>query len=144
MAVKWLVHVDLHETTDSDFVEFRPARAARDGKVEFENNEIPDGFYTIGNEKNPIPEFYKTVIDSVRKQTHIALPDDNNQLIGLPVQQDGVVHANIPGVCMFLTDAPYSTTTEMYPDSKGVTDDECNRAQLAVIVSALDFVMEKK
>jgi len=28
---EWLAHVDLHETTDSDEGEFRPAKAARDG-----------------------------------------------------------------------------------------------------------------
>jgi hypothetical protein len=33
------VHVDLHETADTDESEFRPALAARDGT-------IPDGFYT--------------------------------------------------------------------------------------------------
>ena len=39
-----LVHVDLHETTDTDETEFRPALAARDG-VAYEPGEIPDGFY---------------------------------------------------------------------------------------------------
>ena len=28
----WMVHVDLHETTDTDETEFRPAKAARDGE----------------------------------------------------------------------------------------------------------------
>src|SRR5699024_7914710 len=41
-----LVHVDLHETTDSDETEFRPALAARDGKP-FEPEGIPDGFYLV-------------------------------------------------------------------------------------------------
>ena len=36
MNLKWLMHVDLHETTDSDFSEFIPAKAARDGVIEFE------------------------------------------------------------------------------------------------------------
>ena len=31
-ASTFLVHMDLHETTDSDEEEFRPALAARDGK----------------------------------------------------------------------------------------------------------------
>ena len=38
------VHIDLHETTDTDESEFRPALAARDGKP-FEPGTIPDGFY---------------------------------------------------------------------------------------------------
>lgn len=42
---RWSCHVDLHETTDTDETEFRPAKAARDG-VEYEQDTIPDGFYT--------------------------------------------------------------------------------------------------
>ena len=38
-----LMHIDLHETTDTDESEFRPALAARDGKP-FEPGEIQDGF----------------------------------------------------------------------------------------------------
>jgi hypothetical protein len=41
-----LVHIDLHETTDSDEGEFRPALAARDGKPH-EPDLIPDGFYLV-------------------------------------------------------------------------------------------------
>ena len=40
--VEFLVHMDLHETTDSDEEEFRPALAARDGKP-LEPGSIPDG-----------------------------------------------------------------------------------------------------
>ena len=39
---KWLVHIDLHETTDSDETEFRPAKAARDGETSAAD-VIPDG-----------------------------------------------------------------------------------------------------
>jgi hypothetical protein len=28
---QWTMHMDLHETTDSDLSEFRPAKASRDG-----------------------------------------------------------------------------------------------------------------
>lgn len=49
MDTKWLMHIDLHETTDSDFYEFIPAKAARDGVIEFQNLKIPDGFYLIGD-----------------------------------------------------------------------------------------------
>jgi len=37
---QWLCHVDLHETTDTDETEFRPAKAARDG-VAYEPDTIP-------------------------------------------------------------------------------------------------------
>ena len=40
------LHVDLHETTDTDESEFRPALAARDG-VAYEPGEVPDGFYLV-------------------------------------------------------------------------------------------------
>ncbi len=30
-VVQWSMHLDLHETTDSDLYEFRPAKASRDG-----------------------------------------------------------------------------------------------------------------
>ena len=45
---RWMIHVDLHETTDSDETEFRPAKAARDGEY-IAPDVIPDGFYTVGN-----------------------------------------------------------------------------------------------
>lgn len=47
LGVPILVHVDLHETTDTDESEFRPAKAARDG-TPFEPDSIPDGFYLVG------------------------------------------------------------------------------------------------
>ena len=51
-----LVHIDLHETTDTDETEFRPALAARDGKSS-EPGEIPDGFYLVDDTEQPQPEF---------------------------------------------------------------------------------------
>lgn len=40
-----LLHMDLHETTDTDNSEFIPSRHARDGVVDAPYSEIPDGFY---------------------------------------------------------------------------------------------------
>ncbi|MGL4996324.1 MAG: DUF2817 domain-containing protein, partial [Deefgea sp.] len=60
-AVNVLVHIDLHETTDTDNSEFGPAKAARDG-VAFEYHDIPDGFYLVGDSKNPTPEFQRALI----------------------------------------------------------------------------------
>lgn len=148
MNLKWLVHFDLHETTDSDFFEFTPAKAARDGELEFKNDAIPDGFYTIGYALDPKPEFYKSIIDSVRKETHIAPPDENGEIIGLKQVQDGVVYDSSEAkiYCDTLTGAEYVTTTEVYPDSKSknVTNEECNRAQLAAVVGGLDFILSQK
>lgn len=42
MNLKWTAHFDLHETTNSDFTEFVPAKAARDGH-RLTNDPIPVG-----------------------------------------------------------------------------------------------------
>ena len=52
------MHVDLHETTDTDETEFRPAKAARDGEY-IAPDTIPDGFYCVGDTANPQDEFQK-------------------------------------------------------------------------------------
>lgn len=85
-----LVHLDLHETTDSDLHEFDPARCARDGKP-FERDTIPDGFYVIGNSEDPQAEFQKALIAAVAPVTHIAPADAEGNLVGLPLQSPGVV-----------------------------------------------------
>ncbi|MCG7498108.1 M14 family metallocarboxypeptidase [Vibrio sp. Of7-15] len=138
-----LAHIDLHETTDTDNSEFRPALAARDG-VEFIDDGIPDGFYTVGDTENPMPEFQKAIIDSVRKVTHIAPADKEGKIIGAIVTQEGVI--NYPkkalGLCGGFTGATYVTTTEVYPDSPKASPEECNRAQVAAVVGALDYILK--
>ncbi|MEH0698283.1 M14 family metallocarboxypeptidase [Vibrio owensii] len=137
-----LMHIDLHETTDSDETEFRPALAARDG-LEYIEGMIPDGFYTVGDTENPQPDFQKAVIESVAKVTHIAPADDKGEIIGSPVVQFGVI--NYPmvklGLCGGVTNCTYGTTTEVYPDSPKVTDEECNDAQVAAVVGGLNYVL---
>lgn len=135
------IHFDLHETTDTDNTVFRPAKAARDG-VEEEWSEIPDGFYTVGDSENPNPDFQKAIIDSVRKVTHIAPPDENGNIIGAPLEQDGVINYPVKklSLCAGATQAKYTTTTEVYPDSPKVTDAICVDAQVAAIVGGLDFL----
>lgn len=144
LGVEILVHVDLHETTDSDETEFRRARAARDGLDHFEEM-IPDGFYTVGDTENPQPELQKAIIDSVRKVTHIAPPDANGKIIGSPITQEGVINYPLKelSLCNGLSDCTYGTTTEVYPDSEKVTDQECNIAQVAAITGALDYVIKQ-
>ena len=46
------------------------------------------------------------------------------------------------GLCAGVTNAAYATTTEVYPDSPTANDDQCNRAQVACIKAALDFIVE--
>ena len=138
------LHVDLHETTDSDENEFRPALAARDGKP-FEPGEIPDGFYLVGDTPNPQPEFHRHVIEAVAKVTHIAPPDARGQIIGSDVVSPGVILYPFKslGLCAGLTNATYATTTEVYPDSPRATPAQCIDAQVAAVLAAIDFTLAR-
>jgi hypothetical protein len=137
-----LIHVDLHETTDTDESEFRPALAARDG-VAFEPGEVPDGFYVVGDSENPQLAFQQAVIEAVAKVTHIAPADRNGQIIGSPVVAPGVILYSMRalGLCAGITPARYTTTTEVYPDSPRATPEQCVAAQVAAVCAAIDFVL---
>ena len=137
-----LVHIDLHETTDTDESEFRPALAARDGKPH-EPGEIPDGFYLCGDSENPQPGFQQAVIEAVAKVTHIAPADANGEIIGSPVVAPGVINYPVRqlGLCAGITDARYRTTTEVYPDSPRATPAQCNAAQVAAVCAAIDYAL---
>ena len=104
--------------------------------------EIPDGFYGVGDSENPVPEFQKAIIDAVEKVTHIAPSDENNYLIGAKTEQRGVINYPIKGLglCAGFTDAPFVTTTEVYPDSPRVDDENCIMAQVAAVKGALDYL----
>jgi hypothetical protein len=137
-----LVHIDLHETTDSDESEFRPALAARDGKP-FEPDGIPDGFYVVGDTENPQPGFQQAIIEAVAQVTHIAPTDANGNIIGSPVVAPGVINYAVKqlGLCAGITNARFVTTTEVYPDSPRATPEQCNDAQVAAVRAAIDFVL---
>lgn len=136
------LHIDLHETTDTDESEFRPALAARDGKA-YVPGEIPDGFYLVDDSEDPQPEFQQAVIAAVAKVTHIAPADSDGQIIGSPVVAPGVInYAFKPlGLCAGITNARYTTTTEVYPDSPRATPEQCNAAQVAAVCAAIDFML---
>jgi Succinylglutamate desuccinylase / Aspartoacylase family len=137
-----LVHIDLHETTDSDESEFRPALAARDGKP-FEPGAIPDGFYLVDDSDSPQPEFQQAMIAAVAKITHIAPADDSGEIIGSPVVAPGVIRYPLRalGLCAGVTSARYRTTTEVYPDSPRATAEQCNAAQAAAVCAGIDFAL---
>jgi hypothetical protein len=139
---RFLVHVDLHETTDSDESEFRPALAARDGKP-FEPGIIPDGFYLVDDSENPQPEFQRAIIDAVAKITHIAPADDRNEIIGSAVVAPGVIRYPLRelGLCAGITGATFTTTTEVYPDSPRATPEQCNAAQVTAVCAAIEFAL---
>jgi hypothetical protein len=139
---RFLVHVDLHETTDSDESEFRPALAARDGKPH-EPGIIPDGFYLVDDRDNPQPAFQRAIIDAVSRITHIAPADERNEIIGSPLVAPGVIEYPMRelGLCAGITGARFTTTTEVYPDSPRATPEQCNAAQVAAVCAALDFAL---
>ena len=139
---RFLVHIDLHETTDSDESEFRPALAARDGKA-FEPGEIPDGFYLVGDAEDPQPHFQRAVIAAVAKVTHIAPADAKGEIIGMQVVSPGVINYPVRelGLCTSITNARYRTITEVYPDSPRATPEQCNAAQVAAVRAAVDFAL---
>lgn len=135
-------HIDLHETTDTDNSEFRPALAARDG-ITLPVWGIPDGFYLVADESDPQVSFQQTIINEVRKVTHIAPADNNNQIIGCDCITEGVIcyDKSELNLCGGMTNSPYRTTTEVYPDSPNVTSELCNLAQVAAITGLLTFLL---
>jgi hypothetical protein len=137
-----LVHIDLHETTDSDESEFRPALAARDGVVHVPG-QIPDGFYLVDDSEHPQPEFQQAVIAAVAKITHIASADQHGEIIGSPMVAPGVIRYPLKrlGLCASITNAPYKTTTEVYPDSPRAMDAQCYSAQVAAVCAAIDYAL---
>ncbi|MEL1266349.1 M14 family metallocarboxypeptidase [Pseudoxanthomonas putridarboris] len=139
---KAAMHIDLHETTDSDETEFRPALATRDGNP-FEPGEIPDGFYLVDDTENPQPAFQQAVIEAVAKVTHIAPADANGEIIGSPVVAEGIIRYPFKplGLCAGVTNARYTTTTEVYPDSPRATPQQCNDAQVAAVRAAIDYAL---
>lgn len=138
---RFAAHIDLHETTDTDETEFRPAKAARDGEP-FEPCTIPDGFYLVDDAQNPQPAFQRAIIDAVEPITHIAVADAQGGIIGSPLVAHGVIRYELQalGLCAGVTGARYTTTTEVYPDSPRTTPERCNAAQAAAVCAAIGFV----
>ncbi|MBQ4832210.1 M14 family metallocarboxypeptidase [Pseudoalteromonas sp. MMG010] len=143
LNVDLIAHIDLHETTDTDNTEFRPALAAREGTIN-KNWNIPDGFYLVADSTKPEKNFQTNIIKQVQTVTHIAPSDENNQLIGVPQEQFGVINydARKLGLCMGFSNAPYVTTTEVYPDSPLANSEQCILAQVAAINGALDYILK--
>ena len=141
---RFLVHIDLHETTDTDESEFGPALAARDGK-EFVPEEVPDGFYLVADSENPQIEFQNAIIAAVATVTHIAPSDAKGEIIGSPVIAPGVITYALRdlGLCAGVTNAAYKTTTEVYPDSPRATAEQCNAAQVAAVCAAIEYALRR-
>lgn len=133
-------HIDLHETTNTDESEYRPAVAARDGKP-FVPGSIPDGFYLVDDAANPQPAFQQAIIQAVARVTHIAPADEHNEIIGSPVVAPGVIQYAMEalGLCASVSGARYTSTTEVYPDSARATPEQCVAAQVAAVCAVVEF-----
>ncbi len=96
-----------------------------------------DGFYRVGDTDRPEPKYQRALIAVFRQVTHIAEPDEHRCLIGTPLQQPRFINYPIRdlGLCNGITHTRFVTTTEVYPDSAGVSAEECIEAQ-GVVVSA--------
>ena len=142
---QFAAHIDLHETTDTDESEFRPAKAARDGEP-FEPCTIPDGFYLVDDAQNPQPAFQQAIIEAVEPITPIAVADAQGGIIGSPLAARGVIRYELQalGLCAGVTGARYTTTTEVYPDSPRTTPERCNAAQAAAVCAAIGFVTARR
>ncbi len=142
---RFLMHIDLHETTDTDETVFRPSLAARDGK-KYEPDVIPDGFYLVDDSENRQLGFQKAIIDAVARVTHIAEPDAKGHLIGAPTLSRGVIEYPVKslGLCASLTGATFTTTTEVYPDSPRATPEQCNEAQAVAVRAGLEFALASR
>ena len=141
-SATFALHVDLHETTDTDNSEFGPAKAARDGKA-FDWHAIPDGFYLVGDTERPEPAFQRALIEAVRGVTRIADADEHGHLIGTKMEQPGVINyaKRALGLCGGMTGARFVTTTEVYPDSATATPVECNAAQAVTVTAAIEYLL---
>lgn len=139
--IKPYMHIDLHETTDTDNTTFRPALEERDG-IPQELWEIPDGFYLVGDSENPQKEFQQAIIEEVKTVTHIAPHDEQNRIIGVKIEQEGVINYPVKNLslCSGFSNAEYTTTTEVYPDSPKATPAICIEAQIAAIQGGLNFL----
>jgi len=160
LSVDFHLHLDLHETTDTDKTTFIPMEWAMKGIAHNADTMIiPDGFHLIHPQGKSRPALEKRIIDYVLKVTHIAEPDPGSDPSKPTISE---ADSTSPGVvecptghrfCYETTSAQDNLgafTTEVYPDSQRLVaamsreeiDQVCNNAQVAVVKAALDFYIE--
>ena len=145
LSEEFVMHIDLHETTDTDDSQFRPALAAREG-ISIDKWTVPDGCYLVANQNRPEHEFQKYIIDAVAKVTHIAPIDPDTNILGNDTIKDGIMacDSDKEKLCMSLSSAEYTTTTEVYPDSPKTNPQECILAQVEAIVAGIEYLKNNK
>ncbi len=92
---------------------------------------------------NPQLDFQNAVNAAVAEVTHIAPSDAKGEIIGSTVVAPGVILYDYKalGLCAGMTDARFTTTTEVYPDSPRATPEICNAAQVAAVCAAIDYAL---
>ena len=101
-------------------------------------------FYLVDDSAKPQPGFQQAIIAAVEKVTHIAPADADGRIIGSPVLSPGVIEYAFRelGLCAGITDARFTTTTEVYPDSPRATPEQCIEAQVAAARAGLDYALQ--
>jgi RimJ/RimL family protein N-acetyltransferase len=134
-ASRWSMHIDLRETSLVDGIEFRPAKAARDGMKRYKTFSV-DGFYLIGDEKQSdcVRHWQKSILDEVQQIASI----DTNTKGGLFMMPTRSLFS-----CSSVTNAQFSTTTKVYNSNPVAGSDEskeCSRVQVEAIKAGLHLI----
>jgi hypothetical protein len=131
--------VDLHETNNRD-IGITAERRARDGqKFEEGDDYIPEGFYLVIPSKADMA-VAQEVIDEVAKVTPIC---KDASILGYPATNGVIVIDDLNTLCQdFMRKyADVGMTTEIYPEK--CSRDECERAQIATIKTAIKVALKK-
>ncbi|MBV8061396.1 MAG: succinylglutamate desuccinylase/aspartoacylase family protein [Alphaproteobacteria bacterium] len=111
---------DLHETNNRD-IELREERAARDGTVPHEGEEIiPVGFYLCVTKQEDVDTGRK-IVDAVRDGGTQICTDE--KILGYPSHGGVIAVDDLKGLCQGFaaTMSKFAMTTEIYPEAIGGT-----------------------
>jgi len=137
-----LVHVDLHETTDSDEAEFS-SRGRRARRQAVRAGRDPDGFYVVDDRSGRAPNSRARVIAAVARVTHIAPPDADGQIIGTAAGR-ARCHS-VSGEASRALRQRHGRAVQDddggYPDSPRTSPEECNVAQATAVCAAIEFAL---
>ena len=139
LKLEFKAAVDLHETNYRD-IDLTKERRARDGQKDQEGDDfIPEGFYLVIPSKSDMPLAHE-VIEEVRKVTPIC---KDASILGYPADNGVIVLDDLKTLCQdFMRKyAEVGMTTEIYPDN--TSRDECERAQIATIKTAIKYALGK-
>ena len=131
--------VDLHETNYRDR-DLTKERRARDGQKDQPGDDyIPEGYYLVIPSKADMP-LAQEVIEEVRKVTPIC---KDPTILGYASDRGVIVLDDLKTLCQdfMRKHADVGMTTEIYPDN--TSRDECERAQIATIKTAVKWVLKK-